>query len=92
MEVLDYLNNDEKVRLSAARCKFIEKYKTSGESYFQSIGGRVMLFSNLEFKDGKIKRLIFYSKEHLILGFDDGTEENSTNIKVSIICEMERPD
>lgn len=85
------MDKNEQARIMEVRMKFKEKYNTEGEDYFGSFGGRVMLFSELEFKDGKKRTLLFCSREHLVLGFDDGEIHHLNKIKISSICAAERP-
>ena len=76
-------------KLYKVRGFFTDKYGL-GDDFFNSIGGRIMIYSELEFKDGK-RTLVFIDNEKLILGFDDGKEHSLTKIKTSSICDNEVP-
>ena len=80
----------ENERLFSIRKKFTDKYGL-GDTHINSFGGRIMIYSELEFKN-KVKRtLVFVDNKKCILGFDDGKEHDLSEIKISSQIDMERP-
>ncbi|MBT3451180.1 hypothetical protein HN865_02290 [Candidatus Woesearchaeota archaeon] len=76
--------------LFSSRMYFTKKYKKKGEDYFTSMGGRVMIFSELDVNDKKLT-LVFIDTDKLIFGFSDKKEHDYREIKLRSMSISERP-
>jgi hypothetical protein len=72
------------------RAHFKKSYGV-GNNFIMSVNGRIMLYTELEFKNDKSLILVFIDKDKRLLGFEDGQFHTLDEVKPSSIVKSERP-